>query len=674
MTVNCDHYHWGQDPDSTGPLGIDYIYLDNCLFPDGHVFIILLMFVWVIVLMNQMATTASDYFSPTLGLVSAKLNLAYDIAGVTFLAFGNGAPDFFALLASVSGGVDILVAFSALLGGEVFISTVVVGTIAIYCPCELSHTIMYRDLAYFLVAVTSVLVIAIIQCVPFWLAAVYIMIYISYVVVVMVLSWFGAGQSPVDSRKVVDALSGDIGLTRFDTESIQTAFWHKDAAGEPPAGAQGTGNAPLASAKKPAMLSKPPERGGYIFLILDDPDDENQTGDGSGARIRPDTINLSGGFEPDFSEIIKEDYCSTVHSHAEENRKALLETGYVVNDDPEDEDTDMEVGSDSNSLEERLLSGGARGGVGHSSGGAVNPLRKAKAAVQIRGSNRTQYEQLLTSLYWQQWAFQRRFHHTSMSSAEWRAYPWWKKIGVVIDYPFTVLRDLTIPTLNNDNWSKFHAMAHPIIDPLFVASLFGFAHDSVGGIPVPIVCLLISIVPTGAIYVLTHHNRAPTGVIFTVTWTLSAFFMCVVWIYVLAGELITCLSALGNIMGIPPAFLGLTVLAWGNSMGDFFTNTSVAQQGFGEMALAGCYGGPVFNILMGLSSALAFASLQTYPNAYPVKLDAACILSIVFLYISLLSTIVIVTLNNFKIDRKFGIYLLSLYAVYSVCQLMLVFL
>jgi sodium/potassium/calcium exchanger 6 len=237
-----------------------------------------------------------------------------------------------------------------------------------------------------------------------------------------------------------------------------------------------------------------------------------------------------------------------------------------------------------------------------------------------------------------------------------------------------VLRDLTIPTLNNDNWSKFHAMAHPIIDPLFVASLFGFAHDSVGGIPVPIVCLLISIVPTGAIYVLTHHNRAPTGVIFTVTWTLSAFFMCVVWIYVLAGELITCLSALGNIMGIPPAFLGLTVLAWGNSMGDFFTNTSVAQQGFGEMALAGCYGGPVFNILMGLSSALAFASLQTYPNAYPVKLDAACILSIVFLYISLLSTIVIVTLNNFKIDRKFGIYLLSLYAVYSVCQLMLVFL
>jgi sodium/potassium/calcium exchanger 6 len=90
------------------------------------------------------------------------------------------------------------------------------------------------------------------------------------------------------------------------------------------------------------------------------------------------------------------------------------------------------------------------------------------------------------------------------------------------------------------------------------------------------------------------------------------------------------------------------------------------------MALAGCYGGPVFNILMGLSTALAIAALQTYPHPYPVKLDAACMLSILFLYISLISTIVIVTMNNFKIERTFGIYLISLYAVYTVCQSLLV--
>lgn len=668
--MDCSHYQWGQDPDSTGPLGIDYVYLDNCLFPDAHAFIMILMFLWVILLMNQMATTASDYFSPTLGLVSDKLNLAYDIAGVTFLAFGNGAPDFFALLASVSGGIDILVAFSALLGGEVFISTVVVGTIAIYCPCELSRTIVYRDLAYFLVAVTAVLVIAIVQVVPLWLAIAFILVYLSYVIVVMLNSWAGTGQSSADSRKVVETLSGDIGLTRFDNESIQTAFWHKDAAGDQVAQKPTPANNVSAPPRTTTLFSKPPERGGYTFLILDDPNEDDESGNGSERKPRPDTINLSGGFEPDFSVIIKENYCDSVHSHAEENRQALLQSGYVVHDDLGDEETDgdMESASDTYSLEERLLTGGPKVGVG-----AAQPRGRAKAAVQIKAKDRTQYEQLLTSLYWQQWAFQRRFHHTTLA-AEWASYPWWKKAGIIIDYPFTVLRNLTIPTLNNENWSKLYAIAHPIVDPLFVAYLFGLIKGSVGGIPVPVVCLLISVVPAGAIYVLTHHNRAPTGVIFTMTWTLSAFAMCVVWIYILAGELITCLAAMGNLLGIPPAFLGLTVLAWGNSMGDFFTNTSVAQQGFGEMALAGCYGGPVFNILMGLSCALAFAALQTYPTPYPVQLDAACIVSLVFLYISLISTIVIVTMNNFKIDRKFGIYLLSLYAVYTLCQLLLVFL
>ena len=46
----------------------------------------------------------------------------------------------------------------------------------------------------------------------------------------------------------------------------------------------------------------------------------------------------------------------------------------------------------------------------------------------------------------------------------------------------------------------------------------------------------------------------------------------------LAGELVSCLSVLGVILNLPPAFLGLTVLAWGNSVGDLFTNTAVARQ------------------------------------------------------------------------------------------------
>jgi Ca2+/Na+ antiporter len=57
---------------------------------------------------------------------------------------------------------------------------------------------------------------------------------------------------------------------------------------------------------------------------------------------------------------------------------------------------------------------------------------------------------------------------------------------------------------------------------------------------------------------------------------------------------------LGLLTGLPTTLLGLTVLAWGNSIGDFMANTAIAKKGFVEMALTGCYAAPLFNILLGI--------------------------------------------------------------------------
>lgn len=38
-------------------------------------------------------------------------------------------------------------------------------------------------------------------------------------------------------------------------------------------------------------------------------------------------------------------------------------------------------------------------------------------------------------------------------------------------------------------------------------------------------------------------------------------------------------------------FLGMTVLAWGNSATDFFLNSSLASIGYGVMAATGCFAG-----------------------------------------------------------------------------------
>ena len=101
---------------------------------------------------------------------------------------------------------------------------------------------------------------------------------------------------------------------------------------------------------------------------------------------------------------------------------------------------------------------------------------------------------------------------------------------------------------------------------------------------------VLSILPSLYVYFLTHRSHPPSNGLFVHFWLFFGFIMCVSWIYLLAGELVDCLRSVGTIFGIPPYYLGLTVLAWGNSIGDLFSNIAVAKKGLGEMAIAGCYG------------------------------------------------------------------------------------
>ncbi len=61
--------------------------------------------------------------------------------------------------------------------------------------------------------------------------------------------------------------------------------------------------------------------------------------------------------------------------------------------------------------------------------------------------------------------------------------------------------------------------------------------------------------------------------------------MCVVgfvvaasWIALVAHQLVSMIQFFGYLIGIDSAVLGLTVLAWGNSLGDLSTNVAMAKR------------------------------------------------------------------------------------------------
>ena len=95
----------------------------------------------------------------------------------------------------------------------------------------------------------------------------------------------------------------------------------------------------------------------------------------------------------------------------------------------------------------------------------------------------------------------------------------------------------------------------------------------------------------------------PASRFFSGMLTIVAFFISMVWMDVVAGEVVSLLTAAGKICNISEALLGATVLAWGNSIGDFIADTALARAGNPRMGAASCFGSPLFNMLIGFGIA-----------------------------------------------------------------------
>ena len=76
----------------------------------------------------------------------ATLQLPPDVAGVTLLALGNGAPDVFTAIAAAQA-LNFPLLLADLLGGSVFIATVVVGCVILVARTRAGGRVQLVDVA-----------------------------------------------------------------------------------------------------------------------------------------------------------------------------------------------------------------------------------------------------------------------------------------------------------------------------------------------------------------------------------------------------------------------------------------------------------------------------------------------------------------------------------------------
>ncbi|KAI3794595.1 hypothetical protein L1987_37227 [Smallanthus sonchifolius] len=250
------------------------------------------------------------------------------------------------------------------------------------------------------------------------------------------------------------------------------------------------------------------------------------------------------------------------------------------------------------------------------------------------------------------------------------------KISKTWEVPVSIMLKLTIPQSSPSEWNRFYRSANIALCPILLLysckSFVPLNHSIVFLLPNVHFPLWLVILFASSSFSLVHYvlekNPPKTEQMPVV---LIGFIMSVFWISTMAGELLNCLAALGSLLEVPPSLLGLTVLAWGNSVGDLVADVAVAKAGQPAMAMAGCFAGPMFNMLFGLGTALVIQTANVYPEAYELQFHVSIVVAFVFLILSLMGSLLVVTWCRFHVPRFWGFCLVGLYVFFIALSLII---
>jgi sodium/potassium/calcium exchanger 6 len=230
------------------------------------------------------------------------------------------------------------------------------------------------------------------------------------------------------------------------------------------------------------------------------------------------------------------------------------------------------------------------------------------------------------------------------------------------------------------SWNRWLVMVQAFASPLFII-LVVWANTGAGPswlIRPTLVSLIVSLVLLALILLTSSPNRPPR---WHALLCFVGFAVSISWISTIAGEVVGVLKALGVILNISDAILGLTIFAVGNSLSDLVANITVAKLGFPFMALSACFGGPMLNILLGIGVSGVYITVrnareheQKHPKnelefkPYLVEIDRSLMVSGVALLVTLVGLLIIVPARGWMMDRVVGSWLMGLWLLATVAN------
>lgn len=632
-----------------------------------------------------------------------------NVAGVTLLALGNGSPDIFSTIASIQQN-EIGQALGSLLGGGMFVSTVVVGSVVLASRSivpTVTRRPFLRDVGFYLISIITIFFISWDGKIHLWQSVLLIGFYATYVIVIVVgrliyqkrkkarlakmsmthqaadldedhddFEFVGSGtggksyddydEPEMDSDGLMDPSQNLATKLATDIMSHSTSF--------------GTQAAQQQRARRPRvplkerMAKRMAALGVYISKVGFW---RNKTKNELKREVRM-TLARGGGdahhhkhhttrqtvqrisdlTEPE--EFGEEDSESDIPSNGRISTTGEWGIGSIVNhqllsinNDLPEEDTDDE-----------LIESGFHGR--HGSDDNL-PLLEDTDDFQepdyswednidestCKGAIRLNWRNLKEILEWDD------------GMKNWRT-----RLVMFADLPRLFLQHFTIHFAEPETYYRPFYVLMPIGIAMFALSCFG-AWTLTTKLPGPLSAWImpIAIVLSIVVYFTTKNDEAP---VYEPVFIVIGLLMSIMWIYFTAQELVALLGACGKILRISNAIMGLTVLAWGNSIGDMVSNVVVSRKGFPQMALSACYASPLCTMLLGLGIALTMrlAKLRVAQFSILDQLTNTVFWGFLFLMCSLLFMAIIVPVSGFTYKRWLGFALIGVYAAFTLISLL----
>ncbi|KAL4445116.1 hypothetical protein ABPG74_018844 [Tetrahymena malaccensis] len=392
-----------------------------------------------------------------------------------------------------------------------------------------------------------------------------------------------------------------------------------------------------------------------IVVIYQEWDAKRKRKHGINAQLINDENELQNRHMSFVSGQDTDDYISDAESNdfdksykASENLKDFLKTGYLKYESPENASSSLD---------------GERQKKQHYSSNLVdfnikNTIQKTKQhSIQFRISHN--FLKMKSRIKSRMLNFDLQWHYMK----------WWQKFIFLYEFPINVVRDLTIPPSEEDQWNKWQGMILCFTAPLFLLTYTENLSAEVFDIHILFIVLPISTIFCLAVWKFSHVSKPPS---FLWIFSIFGFINSIVWISFSAQLLVDFLQLLQLVTNVNKAYLGLTFLAFGNSAGDFFTNPQLAKMGYGIMAMTGCFAGQLFNTLLGFGIALILKTKnqviefslfteQTVSQQFDSIIVATVLL---FSFANLTLILIIAKKSNYILGKAFSKYLNVMYTIF----------